>query len=414
MAPRPRLACLRFAHLALRVVLHAHPELAGEPVVVRGPGPGGTPVVVAASAAAAAAGAVPGQAWRQAVLACPAAAQVPVDQAAVTALRRAALAALGDHSPLVEWTDDTTAFVDLSGRHPRHATEGAWAAAGGRALAAVLGEPPAVGVASSRFTAEIAARAAGPGRIRRVAPGGEAAFLAPRSVGVLPLPGSVIERLRCFGLPTCGACAGVPAADLQRQFGPDGLRLHQLTTGRDPAHLRPWREPVGCGIRRVLAGAVADWEALRFGAADLADQLAGALRARARAAGRLRLVLRARDAPDGPVMAGTMPLGVWWAERALPWPVATSDELLPPILGLLGGLRPTEPVAVIELVAADLQPLRARQVDLWHQHDADREAIVQAVARLHDRFGTGLVWRVALRPDAPEDLPERRLAWRAG
>ncbi|HUY60763.1 MAG TPA: hypothetical protein VMW49_02700, partial [Candidatus Dormibacteraeota bacterium] len=321
---------------------------------------------------------------------------------------------LGDHSPLVEWTDDTTAFVDLSGHHPRHATEGAWAAAGGRALAAALGEPPAVGVASTRFTAEIAARAAGPGRIRRVPPGGEAVFLDPWPVDVLPLPGSVIERLRCFGLLTCGACAGVPAADLQRQFGPDGLRLHQLITGRDPAHLRPWREPPGCGVRRVLAGAVADWETLRFGAADLAAQLAAALRARDRAAGRLRLVLRAGDAPDGPVTAGTVPPGVWWAERVPPWPVAAPDELLPLILGLLGALRPTEPVAVIELTAGDLQPLRARQVDLWHQHDADREAIAQAVARLHDRFGAGLVWRVTLRPDAPEDLPERRLAWREG
>ncbi|HVA21815.1 MAG TPA: hypothetical protein VNN74_06950 [Candidatus Micrarchaeia archaeon] len=411
---QPRLACLRFPHLALVRAWRVHPELRDEAVVVFGPGPGGQPVVTAASAAAQAAGVTRGQPLGQAEAACPGAARLPQDLLGMAELRRAALTALADCSPLVEWTDDATVHLDGTGRHLRHPDEASWAAACGRQLDAQLGVPPAVGVGESRFTAHAAATAAGPGRVRRVAPGKAAAFLAPVAVAELPISAEARDRLCAFGLHTCGDCAAVPAADLQRQLGPEGLFVHRLACGRDLAQLRPWREPPVFGVRLVLAGTVVDREALRFVAPRLAEAVAGRLREAGRAAGRLRLVLRAQDDPDAPVAAGPPYTGCWWGERIPPQPVATAAELLPVVLGLIGSALPEEPVLVLELCALELQPIPTRQVDLWHRHDADREAIAQAAARLHDRFGPGLVWQVRLREGAPDDLPERRLAWAPG
>ncbi len=411
---RPRLACLRFPHLALVRAWRVHPELRAEPVLVFGPGPDGRPVVVAASPAARAAGAIPGQRLRQAETACPGAARLPLDPEGVAELRRMALTALADCSPWVEWTDDATVHLDGSGRHLRHPDEAGWAAACGRCCAAALGVPPAVGVGGSRFTAFAAATAAGPGRVRRVAPGAEAGVLAAWPVAELPITNVAQTRLLAFGLTTCGDCAAVPAADLQRQLGPEGLWVHRLACGRDAAQLRPFRQPPAFGVRLVLAGAVQDREALRFTAPRLAEAVAARLRAAGRAAGRLRLVLRAEDDPDAPVEAGRPSVGCWWGERVPPQPAATAAELLPVVLGLIGSAAPAGTVLVLERGALELLPVPARQIDLWHRHDADREAIAQAVARLHDRFGPGLVWRVQLRESVPDDWPERRLAWIPG
>ncbi len=414
LGTRPRIACLRFPHLALVRAWQRHPELRDEAVVVFTPGPAGPQVVVAASAAARAAGVTVGQLLRQAETCCPGAARLAQDLEGTAALRRAALTALTDCSPLVEWTDDATAYLDGSGRWLRHPDEAGWAAACGRALAAALGVGPAVGVGESRFTAGAAAHAAGPGRVRRVARGAAATFLAAVPVAELPVTQEAQARLVAFGLRTCGDCAAVPAADLQRQLGPEGLLVHRLALGRDPVHLRPFREPPVFGARLVLAGAVTDREALRFTAPRLAEAVAERLGTVGRSAGRLRLVLRAEDDPDAPVAAGGPPSGGWCGERTPPQPVATAAELLPVVLGLIGAAAPGRPVLVLELVALDLGPPVARQVDLWHRHDVDREAIAQAVVRLHDRFGPGLVFRVRLRDGAPDDLPERQLAWIPG
>src|SRR5439155_152330 len=75
-------------------------------------------------------------------------------------------------------------------------------------------DPPAVGVAASRFVARLAARAGTSGRIRRVRSGDEAAFLAPLPLAVLPVDPDVTARLAGFGLDCLGAVAGLAPADL--------------------------------------------------------------------------------------------------------------------------------------------------------------------------------------------------------
>ncbi|MGA9775738.1 MAG: hypothetical protein WBU92_07430, partial [Candidatus Dormiibacterota bacterium] len=261
MSGAPRLACINFPHLALSLAWRAHPELRGEAVLVGPRHRSGREVVLAASEAALARGARPGGEWRQAEIACPEAVQLPEDQTAISELRQEMRLVLQDLSPLVEWVDDTLAYLDVRGRDLRLPTEAALASQLGRSVQRLLLVPPRLGVGQSRFTAWVAAQTAGPGRIRLVPSGGAAQFLADWSVERLPLPDSTRERLRDFGLTTCGDCSSIPLPDLQRQFGPDGLLLHRLCLCRDRATVSPWRTPPPCGMRRVLAGPVADTEA---------------------------------------------------------------------------------------------------------------------------------------------------------
>ncbi len=398
-----RLACLSFPHLALLLAWRAHPELCGEALLVGGPALGGRRSVLAVSDPARALGVREGQDWRRAELLCPRAVRLQADLEALAELRRQARLALSGCSPMVEWAADSSAYVDLSGEE-RGRSEAVRAAGCGRALREGVGLTPGVGVGQSRFTAWAAARSAAPGRVRIVPPGRAAEFLARLPVAQLPISEATVERLLQFGLSSCGDCASISPAELQRQFGPEGLLLHRLCRGQDPARLEVWHQPPPCGVRRVLAGGVEDAESLRFGASELAQGLAQELALRGRAAGRIRLTLRGEEDGGGDPRA-------WWSEVAPPLPLASAGDLLGPLLGLFGRIHPSSPVQAVELEALELVAPPRHQEGLWPGPGAGRETVQRAVDRLHDRFGKGLVWRVGIRPGHPGDVPEERLAW---
>lgn len=392
----PRVLCARFSHLGLVAAWRRHPELRAEPVVV-----GGAPElrlpVVAASAAAQAAGVRPGQPLREAQQRCPAAVFVALDEAEVERLREAAIAALCGVSPAVE-VGDGEAFTDLSGSHAMHPTEAAWAVAVARALAAALGETPAVGVAGSRLVAGIAARTGRPGHVRRVKPGEEAAFLAPLPLHLLPGDRAVLSRLAALGLDCAGAVASLALADMQRQFGPAGLLVHRLARGDDGEGVHAWTPPRTVAERLALDGAVADLETLRHAARRLSDALGARLQAGALAAVTLDLHVEEEGG------------GVAAAARVLPAAAGSAADLWPAVLGMLGEARPQRPVAALRLSAGQLQTGGGRQVEMWRGGDARRESVLRGVMRLHDRFGGDSVLQPRLAVD-PGDLPERRAAW---
>jgi hypothetical protein len=346
-----------------------------------------------------AAGVRVGQPLRQAQQSCPAAVFVPLDLAGIARLRAAVCAELHRLSPTVE-AGDEEAFGDLSGRHAEFSDEATWASALARGLRGVLDVEIAVGVAGSRFVARVAARASHPGRIRRVRSGEEAVFLAPLPLDVLPVDPAVTARLAAFGLDCLGAVAGLGPADLQRQFGPDGLRIYRLARGEDsggvhsvPAQ-RAWSE------RLVLDGATGDLEILLGGVRHCATALGGRLIAEALAAGEVSVVFEIEEAEA--ISASVVPAA----------PSRNAGELWTAALGLLGELKPQAPVAAVRVEVTRLTPAAGRQADLLRPGDGAREAVVATAERLRSRFGAATVRRPRLALD-PGDLPERRFTWEA-
>jgi DNA polymerase-4 len=396
LAVEVRVLCARHPHLGLIAALRRYPELRGEPVIL-----GGAPElrlpVVAASVAALAAGVRVGQPLRQAQQCCPAAVFVPLDPAGIVQLRAAVCAELHRLSPTVE-AGDEEAFADLSGRHAEFSDEASWASALACGLREVLGVGIAVGVAGSRFVARLAARGSHPDRIRRVRGGDEAAFLAPLPLDVLPVDPAVTARLAAFGLDCLGAVASLGPADLQRQFGPDGLRLHRLARGEDGAGIQPTPAQRTWSERLVLDGATGDLEILLRGVRQCATALGDRLAGEALAAGEVRVTFELEEA--APISSSGVPAA----------PPANTGELWTAALGLLGELQPQAPVAAVRVGVTRLTPAAGRQADLLRPGDGTREAVVATAERLRSRFGATTVRRPRLTLD-PGDLPERRFTW---
>ncbi len=184
------------------------------------------------------------------------------------------------HSPRVEHAGAGRLYLDASGLEglfgdePRLATRL-------RDAAAAAGVEIRVGIADSRIAALAAARL-GPG-VLVVAPGGDAAALAPAPLSLLDLPEETATRLSRWGLRTLGELAALPTAGLFERLGGDGVRLQRLARGEDPRPLVSWRpvplfeESVACEwgletLELVLEGlrALAARVCARLAAAGLA------------------------------------------------------------------------------------------------------------------------------------------------
>lgn len=350
--------------------------------------------VLAASAAALAAGVCPGQPLRQAQQLCPQAAFVGVDGGDVERLRGEVVAALSRLSPAVEVGGEESC-CDLSGNHAVFNDEGRWAAAIARALVETLdGGLPSVGVGSTRFVARMAALASEPRHVRRVPAGGEAAFLAPLPLGMLPVDPAIGARLAALGLDCLGAVANLSPAELQRQFGAEGLVLHRYCRAEDDGCLAVDTGPRRAVERVVLDGSVGDLEVLRGAAHRCATDLGDQLRNRGMVAVAVTLVLELEEVS---LLSVTAPP---------PLPAGNAMELWTALLALLGRLHPPAPVTAIRL-EVELRTAAGRQTDLWRGGDAQREAVLAAAARLQRRYGEDTLRRPHLAVD-PGDIPHRR------
>ena len=83
----------------------------------------------------------------------------------------------------------------------------------------------------------------GDGRPIIVAPGGEAAFLAPYPSGLLTQDPDIRARLDRFGLRRIGAVAELARSALVARFGEEGARLHARARGEEIDPFRPRRTP---------------------------------------------------------------------------------------------------------------------------------------------------------------------------
>lgn len=112
----------------------------------------------------------------------------------------------------------------------------------GRSLSS-LGFPAAWGLAAEQAVAEVAARIARPGEVKRVPRGEVRGFLAPLPLELLPdLRGQPLRMLRDIGTTTFGELAELPPEVLRALFGHEGLSLLRLAReGERPRLTGEWR-----------------------------------------------------------------------------------------------------------------------------------------------------------------------------
>ena len=270
-----RVACVLVPQFPVAAELVRRPELAGRPLVV-----GGLPhqrlPVLGCSPEAAAFGIAPGMPIRRAQGLCPEAVFLPADDELYGRTRALLLRTLGRFSPRVEAlppAPSLTAYLDASGLDMLFGPDQELGARIAAALEEEAGLRPRVAVAGGKFVARAAALQASPGSAVVVPPGGEAVFLAPLPVGLIPCSREMSRRLALFGLHTLGQLAALPPGALAEQFGSEGVAAARLARGDGQELLSAGEAPPVLEEGVELDPPTEDHDRLKAAAGLLLDQL---------------------------------------------------------------------------------------------------------------------------------------------
>lgn len=172
---------------------------------------------------------------------CPELVVVAPDMHRYKAISREVFAIFGARGHAVEGLSLDEAFVDLDVMTLGEARD--FAAEIRADVRAQTGLTVSAGVASGKLVAKIASDGCKPDGLLAIAPGDEAAFLAPlpaaRLWGVGP---KTAARLQTFGITTIGQIAALEDAQARTLFGSWGPSLRDLARGIDTRKIEPERE----------------------------------------------------------------------------------------------------------------------------------------------------------------------------
>lgn len=332
---------------------------------------------------------------------CPGATFVPAREAMYREAHALLESALRQHTDRVETAGLGYLFADLSdlyvpaGRDPAQ-VEGDLLRLLTRDLRDVTPLDARVGLASQRFTAEQAARAAQAHSAYRVPPGQERTFLAPLPLTMLSLDPEMHRRLHLLGITTLGELARLPRVAIVRQFGVDAGLFHDLAAGRDPRIVYPDAPPLVLERRALFEPPVHDFGPLVARVTQLGEALAVDLTLRKYQAQGLTLTLDDEAGHTHTLRAAVEP------------PTADVERLKRYAAGLASRAALTRAVERATLALYPLRPtyLAATQLALFSApSDARGRALQEVLRRLRQRFGELIVIVASLlAPPGPRPI----------
>jgi nucleotidyltransferase/DNA polymerase involved in DNA repair len=253
-----------------------------------------------------------------------------------------------------------------------------------------------VGMASSKFVAEVAATCASAEEPLVVREGEEKHFLAPLPVELLPISEATKRMLKLLGFRTLGQIASLSQDALVSQFGQEGLLAHQLARGVDESRLMPRARPTIVEDEFAPDNPLVTVETLLRAIGLLVNKLIPKLRARNQVCGQLRLHLQL----DGGE--------VWHDSLTLKSPTDSEREIMMLLKQRLEAVQLPSGVTGIHLGLSQLSGEQGNQYPLLGSERVRQEAQIKRVAkRLQARFGRNPLKRV-VRLDPGSRIPERR------
>ena len=310
-------------------------------------------------------------------------------------------------TPLVEPVSIDEAFLDLSGTERLHGTSPAITLARFAArVEAEIGITVSVGLSANKFLAKIASDLDKPRGFTILAPEEAAAFLAERSVGILPGIGeSARARLAGLNVHRVGDLTGIDPERLQKALGRDALRLVGLAAGRDGRPVRPTRETKSVSAETTFAADLARFEELRPILWRLCERVSARLKRAELAAGNVTLKLkdtrfRLRTRTRGGLKPTQLAESLFG--HAEPMLRAACDGTPFRLIGIGGGD-----------LCAGLHADRGDLADQGIERVARREA---ALDRVREKFGSGAIQRGLVFTGAgePRQTPEPAAEGKAG
>jgi DNA polymerase-4 len=256
------------------------PELRGKPVVVGVGGRNDRGVVSAASYEARRYGIHSAMPLRTAAALGPDVVFVPVDGPKYGRVSRQVMEILRRYTPAVEPVSIDEAFLDVAGSEALHGTPVEIAHAIRGTIKSELELIVSVGVATTKLVAKVASDLEKPDGLVVVAPGTEAAFLAPLPISRLWGVGSKTAGVLAeFGVRTIGDLAALPDDVLTRRFGKSGTVLAQRARGIDPSPVSSADPARSISHEHTFDIDTSDAEELERTLLALSEGVAGRLRA---------------------------------------------------------------------------------------------------------------------------------------
>ena len=253
---------------------------------------------------------------------------------------------------------------------------------------------PAIGLATNKFTAQVAATLGSPNHILPVSPGEEAGFLSTRPTGFLPLNKEATRRLRLLGIRTLGQLADLPLETLRVQFGPSIEPFYNLVRGRDDGALQSLpaerQEKVGHLFEEPLTNMLDLTAVLGRMAAELVARLqTAALEGR-----ELCLICETEEGERQR------------CQMTLRQPTADGQHLSDTVRELMGQLSFGSGISALTICMSELTPATTRQLTLFRETDVSHR-VRQTVGNLAAKYGASLFSQPTLT-EPLHPLPERR------
>jgi DNA polymerase-4 len=359
------------------------PGLRGRPVLVGGG------VVLAASYEAKARGVRGGMGGRQARRLCPDAVDVEPRWPAYVEASSELFRVFEEISPTVEGMGMEEAFLDLRGLTRICGTPLEIGSRLRRMARERVGLPVTVGIATTKFLAKMASRAAKPDGLLIIAPGEELEFLHPLEVESLWGVGeATARRLHAAGIRTVGQLAQMPEQYLVSILGrASGRHLYAIARNRDRRRVRSGTRRRSVGSQSALGSRPRSPEEIESVLVSLVDRVTRRMRAKGRVGRTVTLRLRFADYSR--------------ATRSLTLGQATSTTrtVLITAKHLLATARPLireRGLTLIGIAVSDVSmPKAGIQLPLA-LGGRDDTALDAAVDRTRDRFGAKAVTRASL------------------
>ncbi len=355
------------------------PELRGRPVIVGGD-PRGRGVVSAASYEARRSGVHSAMSLREAVRRCPDGVFLPVDGRRYQQASRDVMEVMRRFTPQVEPISIDEAFLDVTGSRPLFGDGRTIAGAIKAAVRADVGLTASVGVARTKLVAKIASDLRKPDGLVVVAPGDEAAFLAPLPIARLWGVGEkTAAALADFGVRTIGDLAALPADVLARRFGKHGASLVERARGVDADPVHEGDPAKSVGHEHTFDVDTSDPEIIERTLLAMSDGVSGRLRSAGVRAS--TIAVKVRDSSFRTISR----------QRTLPESVDMTEPIFRVALDLA---RPEVRGIRVRLLGVSASNLGEReQLGLFAFENTRRRAAIEAADALRRRYGENAVMR---------------------
>jgi protein ImuB len=238
-----------------------------------------------------------------------------------------------------------------------------------------------------------------------VAPGHDAAYLAPAPLALVPMDEELRAALHALGLRTVGALAALNAEDVERRWGEIGLRAWRLANADDsrrPVLARAETQPA---VEVELAAPASTMEPVLFLVRAALDRLVSEMIAHGRAVAAIAITLTLDDARGALVNA---PAHTVTREARAARPLARVVPLFERCRALLDSWTLDAPVIAVRVAIVAAAPLSGEQGDLLSTSWRDLGAADAALERLRAELGTGAI----VRAEAQDThRPEKAGVW---